>query len=223
MKLSFLSRNASLGGPVTGRFGEVGQASRRSRIAAGFPHLFVTLRKSGRCNTTPWFTSVRDRRDACPTESLRLGSKLSFRSRERGAVLLEVVLALILFVAAAAVITGGMHASLDSVDRMRLNTHAADLAISVISELQLGIRGLDLTGPEPFEPPYENWTWEIVITSDEVPVVGSGLAIEEESPLTQVEVIIRHQDPPLTYRLSQLIRPGAVSPPTEESELETTY
>jgi len=93
-------------------------------------------------------------------------------------VLLEVVLALLLFVGAAAVITGGMNASLTSVERMRLATHAANLAVSLISELQLGIRGIEMTGPEPFEAPYEDWTWELVATKAEY-------SLEEASPWTR--------------------------------------
>lgn len=120
---------------------------------------------------------------------------------ERGAVLLEVVMALLLFVAAAAIISGGMNSSLNSVERMRLTTHAANLAVSVLSELQLGIRTLSNSGPDSFDPPFENWTWEIVSTPAEMDT-------EEPSPWTQVEVIIRRDDPPITFRLEQLIRPG---------------
>src|SRR5512141_793697 len=80
--------------------------------------------------------------------------------RTDGAVLLEVVLALVLFVGAAAVLTSGLSSSLDSLERLRLNTHAADLAVSVVSELQMGIKSLALSGPQPFPAPFEGWTWE---------------------------------------------------------------
>ena len=49
-------------------------------------------------------------------------------------MLLEVVLALVLFVGAATVLTSGLSSSLDSVERLRLNAHAADYAVSVLSE-----------------------------------------------------------------------------------------
>lgn len=116
-------------------------------------------------------------------------------------MLMEVLLALLLFVGAAAVITGGLSASLTSVERLRLSTHAANLAITVLSELQLGLRTTDLAGPEPFEPPFEHWTWELVTTP-------ASLDAEDDSPLTTIEVIIRHDEPPLTHRLCQLVRLG---------------
>jgi type II secretory pathway pseudopilin PulG len=157
---------------------------------------------------------ARTQRTALTSESRRM-RRLSPRrdtamafmgaKRVRGAVLLEVVLALLLFVAAAAVITGGIHASLTSVERMRLTTHAANLAVSVMSELQLGIRSTSLSGPESFDPPFENWTWELVAAPAE-------LDMEETTPWTQVEVIIRHPDPALTFRVSQLIQPSPAAP-----------
>ncbi|MBN2508408.1 MAG: hypothetical protein JXQ71_17150 [Verrucomicrobia bacterium] len=124
------------------------------------------------------------------------------RERERGAVLLEVVLALLLFVGAAAVISGGLHAALTSVERMRLSMHAANLAISLVAELQLGIRGTEMQGPAPFDPPFEDWTWEMVAARQEFSVDSTG------PEWTRVEVIIRHEDPPLTHRLAQLVQPG---------------
>jgi hypothetical protein len=123
-------------------------------------------------------------------------------------VLLEVVLALVLFVGAAAVISGGLQASLAGLERMRLNAHATDLAVSVLAELQLGLRSLDKPGPEPFEEPFENWSWEVV-TSPAVELPG------EEKPLQRVEVIVRHLDPPLVFRLTQLLRPEAPAPGVE--------
>ncbi len=118
---------------------------------------------------------------------------------EQGAVLLEVVLALVLFVAAAAVLSSGLSSSLDSVERLRLNTHAADLAVTVLSELQMGVKTLAAAGAQPFEAPLENWTWEIVAS----PVQSD---TDEANPFKKIEVIIRHDDPALVYRLGQVLR-----------------
>ncbi len=117
----------------------------------------------------------------------------------RGAILLEVVLALILFVAAAAIVTGGLNASMSSVERLRLNAHAANLAVSVLSELQMGARSMAMTGPEPFEKPFEEWTWELVAA----PVQEEAA---EASRFRKVEVVIRHEDPAVVYRLCQVLR-----------------
>ncbi|MSU20724.1 MAG: hypothetical protein EXS30_04945 [Pedosphaera sp.] len=118
---------------------------------------------------------------------------------KRGTVLLEVLVALALFVSAAAIITAGLNASLNSVERLRLNTHAANLAVSVLSEVQIGIKKLDLEGPQQFEVPFEEWTWEILTTEADTDST-------EASLIKKVEVTIRHNDPVLVFRLSQVIR-----------------
>ena len=121
------------------------------------------------------------------------------RESKAGAVLLEVVLALVLFVAAAAVLTSAMSSSLDSVERLRCNTRAADLAVSVMSELQLGIKTLGAGGPQQFEIPLEDWSWEAVAT----PLQTDS---DETNAFKRVEVIIRHEAPAVVYRLSQVLR-----------------
>ena len=131
------------------------------------------------------------------------------RGCEAGVVLLEVVLALVLFVAAAAVISTAVNASLEGVVRQRLNTHAVDLAISVLSELQIGSRTADSAGPERFSVPFEDWTWQLALSPrDERELEPSGLAL--------VEVIVRHDDPPIVYRLAQVLKlekPAATATP----------
>ena len=130
------------------------------------------------------------------------------RSTMNGAVLLEVVLALVLIAAAAAVIGGGLSVSIDRVERLKLNAHAADLAVSVMSELQMGSKVLSEEGVEIFETPFENWTWEAQaeVTDENVRDTGH---------TKKVEVIIRHEDPIVVYRLCQVIR----FPETEEEVL----
>ncbi len=115
-------------------------------------------------------------------------------------MLLEVVLALVLFVAAAAIVTAGMNASVDSLVRLRLNTHAVNLAVSVLAELQMGAWDLEQgSGPAEMEPPFEQWTWELTFE----PMQGE---IGETNALTRVEVIIRHAEEPIVQRMSQVIR-----------------
>jgi type II secretory pathway pseudopilin PulG len=133
-------------------------------------------------------------------------------ANSQGAVLLEVILALVLFVAAATILTSGMSSSLESVERLRLNTHAADLAVSVLSELQLGIKTLEVGGAQPFETPYEAWTWEIIAS----PLQSTA---EETSPFKRIEVVIRHDDPALVYRLSQVLRLDPNTPGAQEKRI----
>ena len=132
---------------------------------------------------------------ACPP---KFGANWS--RRNDGAILLEVVLALALFAAAAAVIGAGMGSSIDAVERQKLNTHAADLAVSVLAELELGIRKAE-SGPEAFQAPFEHWSWELRFSPMESEL-GQG------TELSLVEVIVRHDDPPIVHRVGQVLRLG---------------
>src|SRR5687767_15127637 len=127
--------------------------------------------------------------------------QIELHRRFRGSVLLEVVLAIVLFAAAAAIIGAGLKTAIDGAERLRLNTHAADLAVTVLSELQIGIRSLADTGPEAFGPPFEGWTWELA-------VVPWGDEERRAAPLTSVEVIVRYEPSEFTHRLAQVIQVG---------------
>jgi type II secretory pathway pseudopilin PulG len=120
-------------------------------------------------------------------------------ARRRGTALLEAILALALFVTAAAIVTSGMSASTDNLDRQRRNTHAANLAATVLAEIQLGLRSTAEAGEQPFAAPFDQWTAELVVTPTET-------EIGEASGLLRVEVIIRHKESTLVRRLAQVIR-----------------
>jgi type II secretory pathway pseudopilin PulG len=121
--------------------------------------------------------------------------------RDRGAVLLEVLLALGLFVFAAAVVSSGLNAAVDRTLRLRAQTHALDLAVSVLSEIELGLRPGVAGGPEPFEPPFEQWTWELE-------AVPQSFGTDDLSGLQQVTVIVRGGEPPAVQRLATIVSVG---------------
>jgi hypothetical protein len=125
--------------------------------------------------------------------------------RTGGAVLLEVVLALVLFVAAAAVITAGFRSSVTGVDRLRDQTHAVNLAVTVFSEIEMGIRPAQAGGPENFDPPFDEWTWALEIAPPE------DLFSETAGP-SPVEVIIRNELSGTVYRLARHFPPAATEP-----------
>lgn len=138
---------------------------------------------------------------------LRLGQP----SREQGALLLEVVLALVLFAGAAVVIGVALNASMESVEKQRFQLHASDLAVTVMSGVQLGTRPAVSGGPGNFNVPFQDYTWQLVVTPPEGNDAGS---------LLSAEVIVRHKPSALVYRLAQWIRPagatnlaGASAPP----------
>lgn len=137
-------------------------------------------------------------------------SRTARRPQRSGAALLEVIIALALFVAIAAVMTSALSSSLDSLDRQRLNTHATNLAASLLAEMELGIRSTEANGPQPFSAPYENWTWEAFIT-------GSETETGESSGLSRVEVVIRHKTSPIVRRLAQVIHLDRAAKPRPRS------
>lgn len=120
------------------------------------------------------------------------------------------VLALALFVGAATIISSGINASVQAVYRLRLETHAANLAISLLSELQMQARPLAAAGPEPFDAPFTNWTYQVDFPQ------GDRLTSETDA-LRAVEVIIRHNEEPIVYRLTQLFRSEEIKPEGPET------
>ncbi len=113
-----------------------------------------------------------------------------------GAILLEVVLALALFVAAVAVVSSALNSSMSSLERQRGAMHAANLAATVHAELDLGLRSTESPGPEPFAEPEAQWTWELA--QSEVGEPGDG-----ESGLARIEVVIRNTNSAGVFRLAQ--------------------
>ena len=111
--------------------------------------------------------------------------------------MLEVVLALLLFVATVAVVSSAMTASISSLERQRFGIQAANLAATVHAELDLGLRTSDAVGPEPFETPFQDWTWQLVPSGSEDKTTG------EASGLAAIEVVIRNTNSPGAYRLAQ--------------------
>ena len=126
------------------------------------------------------------------------GGPLAMLRRSSGVVLLEVVLALGVFFAAAAVILGGLNASIRAADRLQYEAQAADLAVSLLSDVQMGLMSLIDDGPNNYEEDIlADWTWEIVVDpAEENP---------SAPPLLRVEVIIRNEVAGCTCRLVQLI------------------
>jgi len=128
------------------------------------------------------------------------------RGRRAGIVLLEVVLSISMVFAMAGVLFLGVDSSVRSARRLRLDAQAADLAVTLLSEIQMGLVDPADAGPEAYEEPLEDWMWEIVTTPlEEMPL--------DEQDIEQVEIIISHVDGSSTYRLVQLM---AVAPQEEE-------
>ena len=117
-------------------------------------------------------------------------------SMRRAVVLLEIILALTLFVAAAGVILGALHASIESVNRIRTEARAADLAVTLMSEMRMGLVEPKDDGPNEYEDPLEHWTWQIVTC--EVEDQGGS------PPMKRVEIVIRQVQEGYVYRMAEL-------------------
>ena len=145
------------------------------------------------------------------------------RRTQRGAVLLEVVLALVLFVAAAAIIGSALNTSANGVERLRLSVHAANLATSVLAELQIGSRSTGDGSPEPFAPPFDTWMWQVSTlpveeASPSIASSGAGLSgalPDKEAALVKVEVVVRDTDSDFVYRLGQVMPAASIRTASE--------
>ena len=131
--------------------------------------------------------------------------------RVHGSILLEVVLALALFVGAATVITAGINASILAVERVRLQNHAANLAISLMSELHMHARPIAAMGPESFEKPFEGWLYRIALEQGPE-------SISEAASLQAVEVIVWNPEEGVTHRLTQFFRASEIGESKPETE-----
>jgi len=76
-------------------------------------------------------------------------------------VLLEVVLALLLFVLAAGVLLGSLSAAIASVQRIKRQATGQDLAVSVMSRIECGDLEPADAGPLEFEDGPPGWTWQV--------------------------------------------------------------
>jgi hypothetical protein len=79
-------------------------------------------------------------------------------------VLLEILLSLGLFVLAAVVVGSAMDSSVQSAAKMKLDDHANNLLQSTLSALTVNAIPLAETPATPFDPPDDEWTYEIALS-----------------------------------------------------------
>ncbi|MBL7140184.1 MAG: hypothetical protein ISS74_04675 [Planctomycetes bacterium] len=116
----------------------------------------------------------------------------------RGAVLLEVVLAVAVFVGMAMAVLGGLSTCLKSARHVGLEAQATDLAVTLLSELQLDLLPVEDAGPEVYEDEtLQEWTWQVAV----VPIMTELAELE----VNRVEITIRNTVYNYTYRLNYLL------------------
>jgi hypothetical protein len=112
-------------------------------------------------------------------------------------VLLEVILGLALFVGTSGVVLASLSACVRSAQQVRLQAQAADLAVTRLSEIQLGLLPIQDSSAEPFDPPFDNWTWQASTMS----VIDNG----EDMGLKKIEIVVTQTDQGFVYHLSALL------------------
>ncbi len=129
-------------------------------------------------------------------------------TRRRAALLLEVVLALAVYVGMALAVLAGLASAVRSAEAVRLAARAEDLAVTLLSEVELGLVAMEDAGPEPFEDEaLADWTWEVAV--EPLPTELADLEV------SRVEVVVRHGPSGYAYRLARL----EVAPPAEAGGL----
>ncbi len=148
------------------------------------------------------------------SRSGRRGRPCSYRMRQapwpepfaarHGAVLLEVLLALTLFVFAATIIVSSLNSGVERVARLKAQLHAEDLAVSVLSEVKLGMLPVESQGPQPFDAPFDQWTWQV----EAAPYAyGSEDALGDVSALQLVTVIVKNNEATAAQWLTEILTP----------------
>jgi len=127
-------------------------------------------------------------------------SLVACRFAPRGAVLLEVVLAIALFVLSVGVVAGALDIAVRGAMMLKRETQAADLAVSKLAELQSLPYSPVRESPTDYDDErLDGWSYEVVV--DKLDMSSSLVP-----PIDRVAVIIRHRDlPDFAYRLSQLV------------------
>jgi hypothetical protein len=132
-------------------------------------------------------------------------------ARCRGVVLLEILLALALFIAAATVVGSAMRGSASATMDMKFDAQAVNLAESIISELQCGALQLNDLSATAFEEGPEGWTYEI-----------AAQGMQDTPALKRVTVTIRNTAEERSFSITQLMLdpaalPGGNAPAAEEA------
>ena len=125
--------------------------------------------------------------------------------RPRGVVLLEVLLAMTLFLLSAIVVGAAMSGSIAATTDMRQEDKAVNMAKTVLAQIASGVSSPVTTAATEFDPVKPGWTYEI--QADD---------LADAHALKRVTVIIRSTQavPPVVYRVTQwMLDPTAALSP----------
>ena len=133
----------------------------------------------------------------------------------RAVVLLEVVLSMAIFVAIASVALMSLDQCTRAVNRLRLEARAADIAVTILSEIQMGLLDPVDAGPETMTDPLAEWTWQVFTRDDQV--------AQDLVPMREVEIVVSNPGRGFVYRLAHMmpVEEAAVTVTSEPTTAET--
>lgn len=135
--------------------------------------------------------------------------------RRAGVILLEVIFSIVLFASAAAAVIGALNSCMQATDTVRLDAMSADLAVTLLSEIQMGLLPAVSDGPKPFEDSDRaDWTWEIATEQVESPLA-------DLPPMVNVEVIVTHISG-YVYRLRTMMSQDSQTPDQNSNAAAST-
>ncbi|NLF31695.1 MAG: hypothetical protein GX591_12505 [Planctomycetes bacterium] len=115
--------------------------------------------------------------------------------RTAGVILLEVVLSLALFAATVTTVAAALGRCHASAGRVELRGRAADLAVTLRSEILLGLIEPAPTDPTAYEDErLEGWTWQLGVET-----------LEEIEQTLRVVATVRHEPTGVMSRLAWLM------------------
>ena len=136
------------------------------------------------------------------------------RAGREGAVLLEVIFSLTLFAATAAVVIGGLNSCIQGANDLRTGSQAADMAVTLMSEIQMGLVPPTDSGPTDYPAPDDDWTWQIVTAAMD-PVAPA-------PPQKQITITITNKTAAYSYSLVNVISDSSAATGAETSGASTT-
>lgn len=137
---------------------------------------------------------LKERRENLSFSAIR-NSKLEIRnSRSHGVILLEVVIALSLFVIAAAVIGSAMNSASQSAADIHLRSQAGNLVLAKLAELTCGAAPIADVAETPFESD-PDWSYQVITQP-----------VEQAQNLTAVTITVRNvASPQFSETLTQWV------------------
>jgi hypothetical protein len=129
---------------------------------------------------------------------------------------MEAVLALGLLLLATGTVVSGLTAGVQATERVEHDAHATDLAITVLSWIEMGLLPANAREPREFDRPFRDWTHEIEIESLSNSVALGG---DVSNPLARVRVTVRHKKRDRELSLCQLVLLPHRAPPSRRARV----